>query len=47
LNFNCFPHGIFRTMMLEEVRAAAARHDSRESKTILTERRRRIFNRPF
>jgi plasmid stabilization system protein ParE len=40
LNFNRFPYGIFYTVKHDEERVLAVLHGSRESKGILTERRR-------
>jgi plasmid stabilization system protein ParE len=40
LNFDRFPYGIFYTMKCDEVRVLAVLHGSRETKSILTERRR-------
>lgn len=46
LNFDRFPYGIFYTVKREEVRVLAVLHGSRESKSILTKRRRTFSSRP-
>jgi plasmid stabilization system protein ParE len=47
LNFNRFPYGIFYIVELDEVKVLAVLHGSRETKSLLAERRRTFFNRPF
>jgi plasmid stabilization system protein ParE len=47
LNLDRFPYGIFYTVKRNEVRVLAVMHGSRETKSILAERRRTFFNRPF
>ena len=47
LNLERFPYGIFYTVHENEIRVLAVLHGSRETKSILSERRRTFFDREF
>jgi toxin ParE1/3/4 len=47
LNFNRFPYGIFYAVHRNEIRVLAVLHSSRETRKLLTERRRTFFGSPF
>ena len=43
LDFDRFPHGIFYIVHADEIRVLAVLHGSRETKALLSERRRTFF----
>ena len=43
LNFDRFPYGIFYIVLSDEIRILAVLHGSRETKALLSERRRTFF----
>ena len=47
LNLDRFPYGVFYTVHQSEIRVLAVLHGSRETKQILSERRRTFFVREF
>jgi toxin ParE1/3/4 len=47
LNLDRFPYGIFYIVELDEVKVLAVLHGSRETRRILTGRRRTFFNQPL
>ena len=47
INFKKFPYGIFYTVRANEIHILAVLHGSRETRTILAERRRTFFGHPF
>ena len=44
LNFDRFPYGIFYIVHADEIRVLAVLHGSRETKTLLSNRRRTFFS---
>ncbi|HEX5399518.1 MAG TPA: hypothetical protein VFY06_10770 [Verrucomicrobiae bacterium] len=47
INLDRFPHGSSYTIRRNEIRVPAVLHGSRETRTILAERRRSSFGNPF